>query len=121
MKIEPKDLEVYRLMKQRQYYREHKIPALVALLDQIEELFRQTTGKALDLSKHPNHYEGADGWLVAEHLAVWNQQHDLLDSIIPDLEERIGILSGRTADELDALVMDIEQEQNEDPPQPTEE
>jgi hypothetical protein len=100
MKLWPEDVEGRRLMQQRKYYREYKIPALEKLLDWVKERIGPQAGMVPD---GPGGCPvDADPWLVKEYIDMRSTLGEIqLD--IADIETTMVSLGGFTLEELDEL------------------
>ena len=100
MKLRPEDVEIGRLMQQRKYYREHKIPALEELLDWVKERIGPQAGMVPD---GPGGCPvDADPWLVEEYVDMRFTLGEIR-SAIAHIERQVVRLGGFTVEELDEL------------------
>ncbi|MGO4879332.1 MAG: hypothetical protein ACLP59_00750 [Bryobacteraceae bacterium] len=110
IKIDSEDLDLYLLLLRRRYYRERKIPALEALFDAVKEMVGSEAGMVADA------YAGCpketEDWLSAEYLNI-SQTLEGLQQEISDIEWRVRKLDGRTPDELEAMLLDLDRGENE--------
>jgi hypothetical protein len=97
MSLDPNEVKtVASLVRQRHYYREHKIPALEKIFDAVKEMIGPQAGTLGPFECPPD----TDEWLAYEYRAL-SLELNILGGDVADIEYRVKRITGVSLDEVE--------------------